>query len=516
MSKIIDESLQKVARGTAISFVGTVVGLGLSFATTVVVVRHITQSEYGIYSLALTVISIVVLLSLLGLESGIARYIGYFKGKDDVERISAVGSSSVKFALMAAIPLFLFLFFASDLISVKIFHSPELSLPLRILATGLPFSALTTVFISLFRGLEKVEVGVYFANFLLPSIFLVLILVVILWWDFGFTGVIYAYLASILFTFIAISIYTRKKLPFPLIRKTGNSSMGKELLVFSLPLLATGVVGTVMNYTDTLMLGNMMMPGDVGLYNTAVPLARLLALPVTALLIIYTPVISGLYARNLMNEIKRNYIIITKWISSLVLPLFLVLFLFPETILGFFYGSSYIPASIALRILALGQIIDVLLGPNGATLISIGRPRFVMWVTIICAGVNVVLNILLIPRLGIAGAAIATTVSAELMKIIRGIKLYSLTGIQPLSKNLVKPALTSTGLIIIIYFIVTNFLQVTFWMLPIIFILFYGLYAISMLFTKSFDQEDIAMLLKIEKRTGINASTIKRRLKRFL
>ena len=516
MSEIINESLQKVAKGTAISFIGAVIGLGLSFITTVIIVRHITQSEYGIYSLAVTIIGIVIILSLLGLGGGVARYIGYFKGKDDVGRISAVGSSSVKFALMAAIPLSLLLFFTSDLIAVKIFHSPELSLPLRILAIGLPFSVLTRIFISIFRGLEKVAVGVYFANLLLPCIFLVSILAVIFWWGSGFTGVIYAYLASILFTFIAISIYTRKRLPFPLIGKKRSSPVVKELLFFSLPLLATGTVGIIMNYTDTLMLGNMMMPGDVGLYNTAIPLARLLALPVSALLIIYTPVISGLYARNLMNEIKRNYVIITKWISFLALPLFLVLFLFPETILNFFYGSDYIPASTALRILALGQLINVFLGPNGSTLISIGKVKKDIHLVIVCAGVNVVSNILLIPPLGIAGAAIATSLSIVLEKIIRGIKLYSLTRIQPLSKNLLKPVLTSTGLIIIIYFIATNFFQVTFWMLPIIFILFCGLYAISMLFTKSFDQEDIAMLLEIEKRTGINASPIKRVLARFL
>jgi O-antigen/teichoic acid export membrane protein len=516
MSQIIVESLQKVAKGTAISFIGTIIGLGLSFATTVVVVRHVTQSEYGIYSLAITVVGIVVMLSLLGLEGGVARYIGYFKGKDDVKRISAVGYSSIKFALIAAIPLSLILFFTSDLIAANIFHGSGLSLPLKILAIGLPFSVLITVFTSIFRGLEKVEVGVYFVNFLMPSIFLVLVLAVTLWWGFGFMAIIYAYLASILFTFIAISIYTRKRLPFPLMGRDRGSPVGRELLLFSLPLLATGSLGVIMSYTDTLMLGNMMTSGDVGLYNTAVPLAYLLILPNSALLIIYTPVISGLYARNLMNEIKRNYVIVTKWISSLVLPLFLVLFLFPETVLDLIYSSNYIPASIALRILALGQIINVFLGPNGATLISLGKTRFYMWVSIVCAGVNVVLNILLIPLWGIAGAAVATSLSLVLMKIMRGIKLYSIAGTQPLSKNLLKPVLTSSGLIIIIYFIATNFIEVTFWMLPIIFILFYALYFLSMLITKSFDQEDIAMLLEIERRIGINASPIKRVVARFL
>jgi hypothetical protein len=61
-----------------------------------------------------------------------------------------------------------------------------------------------------------------------------------------------------------------------------------------------------------------------------------------------------------------------------------------------------------------------------------------------------------------------------------------------------------------------SFLTVTCWMLPLLFIFFAVLYGLSLLFTKSFDQEDINMLLTIEKKMGINFRRTKNLLRRFV
>lgn len=116
----------------------------------------------------------------------------------------------------------------------------------------------------------------------------------------------------------------------------------------------------------------------------------------------------------------------------------------------------------------------------------------------------------------VVGASIASLTSIVLLNIIRSVKLYSLAKFLPLSKNLLKPLVTSAGLIFLIYISARNFLDVTFWMLPILFVLFLGLYGLSILLTKSFDREDIIMLLAIEERLGLNLTSIKKILKRFV
>ena len=88
MSEIVNQSLQKIAKGTGIIFIGTIIGMLLGFVSRVIIVRYITQSEYGIYSLALVLISIFATISTLGLQEGSTRYIAYFRGKKEEGKVS--------------------------------------------------------------------------------------------------------------------------------------------------------------------------------------------------------------------------------------------------------------------------------------------------------------------------------------------------------------------------------------------------------------------------------------------
>jgi O-antigen/teichoic acid export membrane protein len=145
-----------------------------------------------------------------------------------------------------------------------------------------------------------------------------------------------------------------------------------------------------------------------------------------------------------------------------------------------------------------------------------GKVRFVMWVYFAAALLSVGLNFALIPPLGIEGAAIAYATAINSVNLAYCWKLYRQAKALPLSKNLLKPTLASLVLVFLFQFIFRNFVTVTWWMLPLLFILYYGIYGLAILFTKSFDNEDIAMLLAIEKRAGMNLSFLKRILRRFL
>ena len=99
MSEIVNESLRKIAKGTTIVFTGTIIGLFMGFVGRVILIRYTTQSEYGIYSLAFTILSIFVVIATLGLGEGSTRYIAYFRGKGEEENVRGVVSSSIKIAV---------------------------------------------------------------------------------------------------------------------------------------------------------------------------------------------------------------------------------------------------------------------------------------------------------------------------------------------------------------------------------------------------------------------------------
>jgi O-antigen/teichoic acid export membrane protein len=513
----LNDSLVKIAKGTGIAFVGYLVSMLLGFISRPLLVRCGTEADYGVFSLASVILSICVVIAALGLPTATSRSIAYARGQNDSEKVQRLIPASVQLGVIAGISLGIILFFTSDIIAVKIFHDANLGLPLRIFALAIPISALINALISLFQGFDDVKPTAYF-QYILRSLLLPLFVLPIFLLKLPFTGVYYASLASLIISCVVLIVYTVKRLPFPIGFRTrlGTNPVARELLLFSLPLLGMAMLGLIITSADTLMLGGLKSSVEVGLYNAARPLVDVIAAPLPALGLIYVPVASGLYAQGSMPELRRNFSLLTKWLVSATLPLFLILFLFPETVLSFLFGASYTSAATALRILSLGLIVNNFFGPSGPTLIVMGEVRFVMWVYLAAALLSVGLNFALIPPLGIEGAAIAYATAINFVNLAYCWKLYRLAKVLPLSKNLLKPALVSIALVFLFQFIFRNFVTVVWWMLPLLFILYYGIYGLAILLTKSFDNEDIAMLLAIEKRAGVNLSFVKRILRRFL
>jgi len=517
MLEPLSDSLKKVARGTGIATVGIFLGLLLQFIVRLIIARYGLEANYGVFSLALVVLTFGMVLASLGLQEGATRYIAYFRGKRETFKVRGAISVSLQLATAASIIISVALFFSAEAIALNIFHTPDLAPALRIFAIGIPLFTLINVLVAIFRGFDRVEPQAYF-QFTLLNLLFVLLLVGVILLNLPFVAVFYAYLVSLALTFIALVAYTVKRLPQPITftdRQAGVAT-GKTLISFSLPLLGTALLYMIMLWMDTLMLGYFKTPEMVGLYNAAYPLTRFISQPLAMLLLIYTPVATGLYSQNLMTELRRSYVVLTKWIVSLTLPIFLVLCLFPEAVLNLLFGSAYITAAPALRILSIGFIINNLLGTNGSVLLAMGKSRFIMWSTMAAAIVNIALNIVLIPPLGIVGAAIASAASLILVNIISVAKVYSLCGAQPLSKNLLKPLVASIALAFLFQFIISGLTTINWWMLILLFISYYAVYAIATVFTRSFDREDIALLLEVEKRSNINAAPIKKILRRFI
>ena len=514
MSEIVNESLRKIAKGTTIVFIGTIIGLLLGFVGMVILIRFTTPSEYGIYCLALTVMSIFVVISTLGLGEGSTRYIAYFRGKGEEENVRGVISSSIKIALVASTSLAAISFFVSDFISVNIFHTPELSTPLKIFSIAIPFSVLLSVFIAVYRGFDRIDAKVYFQDIIRPVIYILFLVAVVLSGS-SFIGVLYTYVLSIAVTCVFFVVYMVKISPPSVGWNNVTNPMTKKLLSFSVPLLAVSMLVMVMSWTDTLMLGYFKTPEVVGVYNAALPLAHLLSMIATSMSFIYVPIVSRLYSKNQIEEVRRSYVILTKWCFMGGLPLFFILFLFPDIVLNLMFGSRYIGAAIALQFLALGFFLNSSVGFAYSTLLVLGKSKFLMWTFVISAITNIFLNIALIPPLGIVGASVASALSLIIGKILNTVKLYKFFKVHPFTKNYMKIVVLLIVLLFVFY-ILRNLVTMSFWMFMGLILSFLASYGILLLFTKSFDEEDIMILLTIEKRLGIDLASIKRILRKFV
>ncbi|KXA93131.1 hypothetical protein AKJ65_06630 [candidate division MSBL1 archaeon SCGC-AAA259E19] len=509
---LVEESIQKIGKSTGIVLSGTVFTLFLGLISRIFIVRFITPNQYGIYSLGLAITTLLVSLSILGLNHGIPRQISYHRGENKSKVKNLIGSS-IGFSILMSILSFLFLFLSSNVLATKIFGDPALTTALRVFSFAIPFSILINIFVSIFRGFGKDKPKIYFQNIMRGSIFLLLIGLVI-GLGLSFIGVIYAYVLSFVVSALVFAVYAIKT-QIPINFKVNFiNSTSKELILFSIPLLGTSILFQVMDWTDTILLGVFKSSEIVGLYQGAYPLAKTIPLALGGAGFLFLPILTGLYSDGKRDNSRRIYQISTKWIFYLSLSLFFLLFLFPEMILNFLFGPEYTEASMVLRILSLGFLGRAFFGPNGLSLIAIGESNSVFYGDVGGTITNISLNIALIPYLGIIGAAIASTVSLIARNGYFTKILLQKFRIHPFSEKYLKQIAISFS-ILLFFFILQLLVNVQLWMLPIFLIAYLLVTLIVNLIFRTFDKEETELLLKIGKKLGIKTGLIKKIIKKL-
>ncbi|ASJ05568.1 hypothetical protein A3L01_09410 [Thermococcus barossii] len=505
----VNRALQKIARGTGIVFLGTVVSMALGFFTRALIARSLDRTQYGVFSLTLTILNIGLTLALLGLANGLPRELSRYK-KEEPEKVPELVSTA--FILVAA--------GSSLTAAVIVLAAPSLSpifnetlLPptLRIAAFSLPFWALSMVLVSVSRGFGRVREKFYYQNIVIPLIFLILTVLAV-FMELGLSGIFFAYVFSQIAGFL-ILMFETFRLRFLPGRLVFRPELAKELFLFSFPLMLTGILGYIMNWTDTLMLGYYLNSDIVGLYNAAAPIARLLPIFLNSAGFLYIPIATAFFARAQLKEMKRIYQIMTRWIFLLTFPLFLFMFVFPEVTITTFFGAKYAGAATALQILAAGFMFHTLLGLNGMSLTVIGETHANLIGNFFAALANVALNILLIPVYGIEGAALATAASFIVANIFRSGWLYRKTGIHPFSRSYVKQLSTGIGMIVILR--IANVSASSVWGVLGILVVFCVTYLVLVLMMKSIEPEDIDLLSAVEMKFGVNLNKVKCILERF-
>ena len=511
----LNESLRKIAKGAGIGFSGAFIGMAFGYFSRIVIARFLNPEGYGLITLGIAGMSIAATLSLLGLPSGIRRFVSLYKGKEDEGRIKGTILGALKISFPLSLFLAILTFIGADWISIHVFHEAILTPILRIFAIAIPFSVLAQNLVSSTIGFQDLRYKVY-VNDIFQNTFKLVAIVALLALGFGVIGAAWGWVLAIILTPFLALYFLEKKL-FPVFRsKIKSIPVEKELFSFSWPLIFVSAAGLVIGWTDTLMLGYFSTASDVGIYNVALPTAMLLMNITVAFSMIFLPVASELYGKNRIEDLRKAYSAVTKWVFSLTLPIFLLMALFSESIIRLIFGSAYIPGAIVLSILAAGFFIDSATGPVGNITMIYGRTKINMGCGFIGAGANFTLNFLLIPVYGLKGAAIATASSYVLMKIALMISAYRIARMQPYKKSYLKPLLASVIAVSVIYVLTKYFIGVSFFVLAVMFFVFLLLYFFLLLLFKSFEEEDLMIMRAIDERLGTKSEWAREIIKKFL
>lgn len=493
-------------------------GIFFNFIARIVIARFYTPDDYGLFNLFFSILSILVAVAVLGLGTGMPRFIGYYTGTEEKDKIKAVEGWGLLIGIVSGFVFSTLLFFLAPWVA-PIFSKENIFIDyLRIAAITLPFFVLLNSLITIFRGHQHTKERILFYDFGMNITFLIFSLFVGIF-SLPFIGVIWSMFVAISAMSMLLLVYYLKKqksLLKNVYSFTFNPSLGKTILIFSLPLLLVDILKQLMGWTSTLMIGSFLTAQSVGFYEVARPLSMLISTGLNVNSFIYAPLVATLYSQHKVNENREIYSILTKWICFVSLPLAMVLFFFSDVIITTLFGVDYLSAGIPLKILSIIFFIDTMTGPDGYTLTAYGKTKFLMYATALAVIILILLNLYLIPKYGIIGAAIATGFSVIIINIVRITKLYKISGIHSLRSENLKPIFSTLffGSIIAISLSYVPIPKI--YSAIITFVLLSILYLIMMLFTHSVSKQDINILKLIEKKFGVNLSSVEKLFTRFV
>ncbi len=384
---------------------------------------------------------------MFGIPLGITRYVSYYVSKNKSQSAASVIKIGTMISVGLSVVLSIIMVLSAGRIAAMLNHQELVNL-IKVLAIGLPFFSLLTCLEKGFDGLKKMKYGVT-ATTVLHSI-KIGALAVLLGLGFKEEGAAISYVLGTIVSSI-LALYLIEKKVFPFI-KVGIASFQdtKVLLSYSWPLIISEVVTPVISWTDSIMLGYFFSTADVGLYNISMTTATLLIIIFTSFNVITFPTMSQHVAQNDRKAMKEEFQVIASWILILTLPVIVMCLLFPKEILTLLYGTEFGGGSLVFVLLTIAYVVTVFGGPLGSIELALGKTVVSMMNVTATAVLNLVLNIILIPKFNIVGAAVASMISLIFIVLLRGAEVFYWTRITALSKRMIKPvcaAVISSGII---------------------------------------------------------------------
>jgi len=494
--KEIDKGLKVLIKSSMIVFIGIFISKIFTYLYRIVVARSFGPEIYGIFALGLVFFGFSSGMASFGIWDGIVRFIPIYRAKKEKENIRYLIKFSKKILLFSGIVFGAILFFASEYIVQTFFHDDRLVLFLKIFAILIPIQIFSGMYFGIMRAYEKISANSFGVNILQSTIkFLFLLLLIFIGMESIF-AITSSYFIGILGGLIFSYLYCRIKLKNIFgktsLPKNSRSKIGKDLFSYSWPLIIFALITNLAFWIDSLLIGFFNGVYWVGIYNVAVPLALLLLLASEVFTVLFFPLITReLFSKNKLTveQLSKQ---VTKWVFLVNFPLFLIIILFPETIIQIIFGSEYLQASTVLRLLALGQFPFSLAFISSNLLLAKGKSKLILKNLIFIGIVNFILNYTLIPLYGINGAALATSISLILLSIIIFIENYYINSILPFRRKMLSifaSALIPVIILLLLKIEVKNlgtlFFSVT---------LFLLIYIVFILLTNSLDKNDFMVL----------------------
>ncbi|TMK79472.1 MAG: hypothetical protein E6G47_08255 [Actinobacteria bacterium] len=420
----------RILSGTGQNIVGLAVYVVASLGTNILISRRLGAAALGVITLATQFAFVAGAATRFGMDMATVRTVAIDVGRGEPGRVRGVMARASAIAAIASGVVAVAVFLAAPGLA-RAFGSRVLGKPaFQAAALALPFVALCQVYLGGTRGLKIMRhtLFIYWAG--QPVAWIALLV----------GG--WAVAQTVLATIAAWFAWRRKTARYPATPPPPGEL--RDLLGYGAPRAPAALLGQLLFWTDYFVASRYVTSQTLGVYAAAVRVSQALVLFLIAVNYMFSPFVADLHERGERVQLDALYKALTRWIVAGSLPILLTLLVLPGPVLLVF-GGSFATGTTALRILLVGQTVNVATGSVGFILIMVGRTGWDLMVYLGSFLLDFALAVLLASHLGTTGAAIAQAVTLAASNGVRLYLVWRFVHIQPFDRHYARLAIPATA-----------------------------------------------------------------------
>lgn len=442
------DALVSSARGGLINLVGAGSNAVLSFILVVIVARTMHAAGTGAFFEATALFLICGSAALFGSDNGLIRFIARDRALHRIPEIGRLLVASLLPTLLAASMLAGLMYLGADRVatllvgSASAVHQVQLAHFLRSLAPLLPILTAYLTLLAATRGYGTMLPNSVIDKMVKPALQPLLVLLAVLL-GLGADAVSLAWGLPILLGVLPASVWLRHTH-----RRVASNPHAESLPVadytrpawrafwaFSAPRGLASILQVGLNRLDILLLGALTSTATAGVYVAVTRYTVAGRLFTGAIAQGMQPNISMQFVRGDRPAARELFQVSTAWSAGLAWPIYLTLAVFSPLLVRVF-GGGFHSGALALQILVVGELVGTACGAVDVVLLMAGRSMWNLLNTAIALSSNVALNLLLIPRYGLTGAAVAWSVAMLAANVVPLVQIWLRFRIHPFGREL--------------------------------------------------------------------------------
>jgi O-antigen/teichoic acid export membrane protein len=443
-SRDFRQQMGHISRHSAVFFAGTIFTAATGYLFKIYLARALGAEALGIYALGMTIIGFVGIFNALGLPQAAVRFVAAYRATGKIELLRGFLGRSTLLLLISNILLGGGILLAGPWIALHFYHTPALKNYLGWFALIMVLGALTTFLGQVLAGYKDVARRTVITNFIGSPAMMILTLGLAAM-GLGLRGYIIAQVLSAVIVLILLAAMVWRLTPRAARSLvSGFPPLEREVMSFSAVALGTGVLEFLMSQSDKILIGFYLGAREVGIYAVATALVTFVPILLQSVNQIFSPSIADLYARRQQQLLGRIFQTLTKWILGLTIPLAAAMILFASPLMRIF-GHDFEAGWLVLIIGTVGQLVNCGVGSVGYLLLMSGNQRSLIKIETLMAVLMVLINMLLIPRWGITGAAIGAAITNVVGNVWYLAEVRRRLGLLPYNRSYLHLALPLAG-----------------------------------------------------------------------